>query len=84
MSGGARWSQLVQLQHQAPIGDVTAGYLEQGGRQLDPSLEMPVRYLEAMDAGIPHLAGQGPLAADDQHTGAEGPYKLCTKKSWLP
>lgn len=65
MSGGARWSQLVQLQHQAPIGEVTAGYLEQGGRQLDPSLEMPVRYLEAMDAGISHLAGQGPLGAHD-------------------
>ena len=45
-------SRLVQLQHQAAIGEMPAGEFEPGRRQLDPSLKMPVRNLQPVDPGI--------------------------------
>jgi hypothetical protein len=49
-------SDLVELQLQAAVRQVSAGYLKPGGRQLDPALEVPVRYLQPVDSGIPDLA----------------------------
>src|SRR5271167_4882385 len=68
---GTRSSNLVQLQLQAAIRQVPAENFEPGRRQLDPALEVPVRYLQPMDSAIPDLARQGGLAADDQYAGAE-------------
>src|SRR5207253_1998584 len=48
-----------------------AGNLEPSRRQLDPPLEMSLRYFQAMDSGVPDLKRQRALAADDQHAGAE-------------
>src|SRR5271163_2574392 len=66
-----RSSNLVQLQLQAAIRQVPAGNLEPGGRQLDPSLEMPVRDLQPVDPGVPDFARQRGFAADDQDASAE-------------
>src|ERR1700724_1780139 len=68
---GARPSNLVQLQFQTAVRQVAAGNLEPSGRQLDPALEMPLRYLQPVNPGVPHLERQRPFAADDQDAGAE-------------
>src|SRR6516165_10705955 len=66
-----RSSNLVQLQLQAAVRQVPAGDLEPRGRQLDPTMEMPVRNLQPVNPGVPDLARQRGLAGDDQYTGAE-------------
>src|SRR6516165_11280526 len=75
-------SDLVELQLQAAVRQVSAGYLKPGGRQLDPALEVPVRYLEAMDSGIPNFARQRGLAADDQYAGTERDLDLVELHAW--
>ena len=47
-----RRSNLVQLQHQAAICQMPAGDLEPRRRQLDPALEVPMRYLQPVDLGV--------------------------------
>src|SRR4029077_6711790 len=68
---GARPSNLVQLQFQTAVRQVAAGNLEPSGRQLDPPLEMPLRYLQPVDPGVSDLERQRAFAADDQNAGAE-------------
>src|ERR1700739_4552839 len=68
---GARPSNLVQVKLQAAVRQVPTGNLEPSGRQLDPALETPLRYLQPVDPGVPDLERQRALAADDQHAGAE-------------
>jgi hypothetical protein len=38
----------VELQHQAAIGEMAAGYFKPSRRQLDATLKMPVRNLQPM------------------------------------
>src|SRR5271167_2983163 len=45
--------------------------LKPRGRQLDPTLEMPVRYFQPVDPCVPDLARQRCFAANDQYAGAE-------------
>src|SRR5215470_20436293 len=50
---------------------MAAGDLKPRRRQLDPALEMPVRYLQPVNPGVPDLARQRGFAANDQYAGAE-------------
>src|SRR5262249_62160231 len=50
---------------------MAAGDLKPRRRQLDPALEMPMRYLQPVNPGVPDLARQRGFAANDQYAGAE-------------